>query len=70
MSAQMGNFEIKDGEYTKVIYSMIKEQRYNDFLITGNRFLFPANINSVGLKVTIIETSYFRYFKHISLRYC
>ena len=27
MSAQMGNFEIKDGEYTKVIYSMIKEQR-------------------------------------------
>ena len=28
MSAQMGNFDIKDGEYTKTIYTMIKEQRY------------------------------------------
>ena len=27
----MGNFDIKDGEYTKTIYSMIKEQRYDHF---------------------------------------
>ncbi len=26
----MAGFEIKDGEYTKTIYSMIKEQRYNE----------------------------------------
>ena len=32
MSAQMGNFDIKDGEYTKTIYTMIKEQRYKLFL--------------------------------------
>ena len=25
----MANIEIKDGEYTKTIYSMIKEQRYD-----------------------------------------
>ena len=25
---QLANFEIKDGEYTKTIYSMIKEQRF------------------------------------------
>ena len=27
----MANIEIKDGEYTKTIYSMIKEQRYDHF---------------------------------------
>jgi hypothetical protein len=26
----MAGFEIKDGEYTKTIYSMIKESRFND----------------------------------------
>ena len=29
----MANIEIKDGEYTKTIYSMIKEQRYDNFNI-------------------------------------
>ena len=28
---KMANIEIKDGEYTKTIYSMIKEQRYDHF---------------------------------------
>ena len=28
----MANIEIKDGEYTKTIYSMIKEQRYDKFI--------------------------------------
>ena len=28
---KMANIEIKDGEYTKTIYSMIKEQRYDHY---------------------------------------
>ena len=41
----MANIEIKDGEYTKTIYTMIKEQRYNE-AINILSFIYDSNPSS------------------------
>ena len=41
----MAAIEIKDGEYTKTIYGMIKEQRYNE-AINVLSFIYDSNPSS------------------------
>ena len=41
----MANIEIKDGEYTKTIYSMIKEQRYSE-AVNILSFIYDSNPSS------------------------
>ena len=41
----MATIEIKDGEYTKTIYTMIKEQRYNE-AINVLSFIYDSNPSS------------------------
>ena len=41
----MATIEIKDGEYTKTIYSLIKEQRYNE-AINVLSFIYDSNPSS------------------------
>ena len=71
MSAQMGNFDIKDGEYTKTIYTMIKEQRYKLLL-----FLKIAQCNlplrRTWEKCMLLTTYYFPFFPDTRMRskYC
>eukprot|EP00095_Tigriopus_kingsejongensis_P001560 maker-scaffold137_size321222-snap-gene-2.22 protein:Tk01560 transcript:maker-scaffold137_size321222-snap-gene-2.22-mRNA-1 annotation:"tetratricopeptide repeat protein 30" len=43
--AELVGFEIKDGEYTKTIYSMIKEQRYGEAIQVLN-FIYDTNPTS------------------------
>jgi hypothetical protein len=40
----MANIEIKDGEYTKTIYSMIKEQRYIYYAVKYNNIFSREHI--------------------------
>ena len=40
-----GNFEIKDGEYTSTIYTLIKEQRYIEAINILN-YIYDSNPTS------------------------
>ena len=43
--AMNGNFEIKDGEYTSTIYTLIKEQRYIEAINILN-YIYDSNPTS------------------------
>ena len=61
----MANIEIKDGEYTKTIYSMIKEQRYDHFRLgttvskKKSKVLYPKSFHF--LVDTISKNNFFIY---------
>ena len=61
----MANIEIKDGEYTKTIYSMIKEQRYDHFRLgttvskKKSKVLYPKSFHF------LVDTISKNHFFHI-----
>ena len=55
----MANIEIKDGEYTKTIYSMIKEQRYDNL---RNRYIVLMDLFRIS-KIDITATTVISIFK-------
>ena len=60
----MANIEIKDGEYTKTIYGMIKEQRYNE-AINILSFIYDSNPSS---RAALSLLAYCYYFTQVSVK--
>ena len=59
----MTNIEIKDGEYTKTIYSMIKEQRYSE-AVNILSFIYDSNPSS---RAALSLLAYCYYYTQVSM---
>ena len=62
----MANIEIKDGEYTKTIYSMIKEQRYSE-AVNILSFIYDSNPSS---RAALSLLAYCYYYTQVSFSSC
>ena len=57
-----GNFEIKDGEYTSTIYTLIKEQRYIEAINILN-YIYDSNPTS---RAALSLLAYCYYYMQVS----
>ena len=65
LESSMNKFDIKDGEYTSTIYTLIKEQRFHE-AIAILTFIYDSNPSS---RAALSLLAYCHYYMQVYLHY-